>query len=363
MKNNLYQLIEKCKNGEVSSKEWVYRKYSPILLGVCLRYIKDRMEAEDVLHEGFITIYEKIYQFEHKGSFEGWLKRIIVNKALNHIKTNVRTVEIDDLNEPWTMDNEENDATNIKEIIIEADFSREEILEIIQELPDGFRTVFNLYVFENFQHKEIAKQLNISVGTSKSQLLRARKLIQKKLHEKVLEKNPKKNKKLITYVAFLVMNNKLNYIDTVAKNKLEGFAINPTTPFKGFEISNSAISNATLSNSVIGNIKSQLIALTAKKIALITTVIVATGAIILIGIQNDSNITPVQMEPIVVISDSIEIKDIEDNLELISVESELTKPKIEVEKRKGLPVKKTIIIKRSKIIRETIKIIDTIELK
>ena len=154
MKNN-YQLIEKCKAGDIPSKEWLYKTYAPTLLLICLRYIKDRMVAEDVLHEGFITIYEKIGQFEHKGSFEGWIKRIMVNKALNYLKTNNSYSDIEEVSELAAEIEEKPEPKNIKEIVTEADFSQQEILETVQSLPNGFRTVFNLYVFENYQHKEM----------------------------------------------------------------------------------------------------------------------------------------------------------------------------------------------------------------
>jgi RNA polymerase sigma-70 factor (ECF subfamily) len=369
MKNNLFQLIEKCKEGDVSSKEWIYRKYAPVLLGICIRYMKNRAEAEDVLHEGFITIYEKIYQFEHKGSFEGWIKRIVVNKALHQIKLKTNELEIDEVNEPATIESEKADASSIKELITEADFSRDDILEIIQDLPDGFRTVFNLYVFENYQHKQIAAQLNISIGTSKSQLLRARKLIQKKLHEKVLSREPGNKKRMITYGALLIMDNKLKYIDTIAKSKLNGLAIEPTNPFSSFNNANQVVSTAAVKNTFISNIQTKALALASKKILWLSSAIIGTSVIAFIGLSKPNKITPLTIEPIVFINDSIELDWIDDELELIYWEPEkengsenFIDQKTIVHKKK-IPVKKYVTVKKPVIIRDTIKIVDTIEIK
>lgn len=363
MRNNQFQIIEKCKKGDLASKEWIYRKYAPLLLGICMRYIKDRMEAEDVLHEGFITIYEKIHQFEHKGSFEGWIKRIIVNKALNYLKSNNNSTDIEDIVEPSESENEKAEPTNVKDIISEADFSKEEMLEIINTLPIGFKTVFNLYVFEKLQHKEIAEKLNISIGTSKSQLLRARKLVQKKLYNKVLEKKNNKKKEIITYGALLIMNNEYNYIDELARNKLDGMSINPVSSFSDAGFSGMSTSGSATSTSTVANIKSQLLAFAGNKIAWVTTAVIGTTAA-LVSI-NQKNTEPAKLEPIVIISDSIYIEEPKDEiLDFIKTEQIINKNNTTKTKtiiaRKKVPIKKRIKISKSIQIKDTVKIIDTI---
>ena len=148
------------------------------MLGICMRYCKRREEAEDVLHEGFIKVFSNVSKFRGEGSFEGWIKRIMINTSLSYYHASLKHYfqegieEIEDMTLSYEDDGVYSNAP-----------PRSELLGLIQELPDGYRFVFNMYVFEDFSHKEIASMLGISVNTSKSQLAKARKRLQRKLEE------------------------------------------------------------------------------------------------------------------------------------------------------------------------------------
>jgi RNA polymerase sigma-70 factor (ECF subfamily) len=147
------------------------------LLGICLRYAKNKSEAEDILHEGFIKIYTKIHQ-TGKGSIEAWMKMVVKNEALQYLRKQVS------LNKRHDQYEKDSESENIKDENLSLnDISAKQILEMIQELPSGYRLVFNLYVFEEKSHKEIAEIMNISEGTSKSQFSRAKKQLQKRITE------------------------------------------------------------------------------------------------------------------------------------------------------------------------------------
>lgn len=176
------QIIEGCKKGKRHAYSALYRKHAAVLLAVCYRYTKSRMEAEDVLQEGFVKVFQKINSFENRGSFEGWLKRVMVNTAINHYKANQKQKTQDiDLNnkEVVTKYESENEAIEIEEVIPQA-----ELMKLLQGLPDGYRMVFNMHAIEGLQHNEIAEELNISVSTSKTQLFKARRWLRQKIEER-----------------------------------------------------------------------------------------------------------------------------------------------------------------------------------
>ena len=175
----LEKLIIKCKKNNRKAQGELYSLYSKKLFTLCLKYSKNYAEAEDNLQDAFLTIFNKIKQYNGKGSFEGWMKRIVINTALQRYrKASVLDVIKDD--------------DFVEEVVeIEVDrVSLEFLLAIIQELPDKYRLVFNLYVLDGFSHKEIAEMVNVSVGTSKSNLSRARSILKGKIEE-----NEFKNKK------------------------------------------------------------------------------------------------------------------------------------------------------------------------
>ena len=163
---SLNQLIENCKINDTKAQGELYKLFSSKLFSVCLKYSKSYAEAEDNLQDAFLTIFNKIEQYKNKGSFEGWLKRITINTVLQRYR-NEKVFDI--VNE-----------NIIEDAILEVDeddISIDYLLQIIQELPDRYRLVFNLYVLDGYSHKEIAEMLNINVGTSKSNLARARQAL------------------------------------------------------------------------------------------------------------------------------------------------------------------------------------------
>ncbi len=186
-----YDIIKGCLKNKKKAQLALYNKYAPVLRGICFRYSYYKHDAEDILQEGFIKILSNIMRFEEKGSFEGWLKRIMVNTAITYYRRNIKnkfSYTIDEYEEKISVDDIEKDTLTEKDIIEEANLSKDELINIINDLPEGYKFVFNLYVLENYNHKEISETLNININTSKSQLSRARKLLQKKLYEYCINK-------------------------------------------------------------------------------------------------------------------------------------------------------------------------------
>jgi len=162
-------LIHGCLRGDRRMQEELYRRFSPRMYAVCLRYAGNAEEAEDILQEGFIKIFKKLDSFRSEGSFEGWIRRIFVNTAIEHFRRK-RYLQ------PVT-EKEENTIEG-KYISILDELAEQDILSLVQQLSPGYRTVFNMYVVEGYTHKEIADLLGISEGTSKSQLSRAKVILQ-----------------------------------------------------------------------------------------------------------------------------------------------------------------------------------------
>jgi RNA polymerase sigma factor (sigma-70 family) len=175
------ELIHSCIKGNRNSQRLLYEQFSAKMFALCLRYAKDRMEAEDFLQEGFIKIFTNLGQYKFEGSFEGWVRRIMVTTALQHLRKDKQQAEYE-LPENHLAVADEYDVTD--------KLSADELMAQIQSLPTGYRTVFNLYILEEFSHKEIAAELGISEGTSKSQLARARVFLQKmiKKNENIQDK-------------------------------------------------------------------------------------------------------------------------------------------------------------------------------
>lgn len=172
--DRLENIIEGCRRKNREAQRLLYEMFSAPMFGVCLRYAGSREDAQDVLHEGFLKIYEKITQFEFRGSFEGWIRRIMVNTALERYRGEHKSVNLqEELTEyDISMSTEMNDNVTVKEL-----------LSMIRELTPQYRLVFNLYAIEGYSHKEISNMLNISEGTSKSNLSRARSILQEKVKE------------------------------------------------------------------------------------------------------------------------------------------------------------------------------------
>lgn len=167
-------LIEGCKAKEAAAQRLIYERHAGKMLAICFRYIKDRSEAEAVMIGGFTKVFQKIIQFKGVGSFEGWIRRIMVNESLGYLRKHKNMYLEVEISEAYT----EPDYKSL-----ETTLDAEHMMKMIQELPTGYRTVFNLYAIDGFSHSEIAEQLNINVNTSKSQLSRARKILQNMLLE------------------------------------------------------------------------------------------------------------------------------------------------------------------------------------
>jgi RNA polymerase sigma-70 factor (ECF subfamily) len=163
----------------------LYDRYAPALLGLCCRYCASREDAEDVLHEGFMKILKNLPAFrtQHPGSLMAWMKRIMVNTALNHLRSRNRKFTAEET-DPATTETEEGNTHDFFGGIL-GKISKEEILGMIVSLPDGYRAVFNLYVFEEYSHREIAETLHCTENTSKSQLSKARALLRKNIEAKL----------------------------------------------------------------------------------------------------------------------------------------------------------------------------------
>jgi RNA polymerase sigma-70 factor (ECF subfamily) len=165
-------LIARLREQDSAAQRWVYERYSPMLFSVCKRYLRSREDAEEALVSGFFKVFSQITSFSGNGSFEGWMRRIVVNECLMLLRKA----------QPLVFPGEEsNIPEQTDQFSIEADISAREILNLLDQLPPGYRTVFNLYVLEGFKHVEIADMLGISINTSKSQLILAKEKLKKLL--------------------------------------------------------------------------------------------------------------------------------------------------------------------------------------
>ncbi len=192
---DLKELIEAGKRGEELAWKLLYQRYSARMRALCYRYLGDVADTQDVVSESFMKVFTKMSQFKGKGSFEGWMKRIFINSCLTFLKEKQTSILFhgDDKLEQWDNQNIESPIAMMgtekqQDLIRRMNFSKEELMEIMQTLPEGYRLVFNLYVFEKMKHKDIATVLNVSENTSKSQLTRARRVLQQKLYEVSLER-------------------------------------------------------------------------------------------------------------------------------------------------------------------------------
>lgn len=173
------ELVKQCVEHKQGAMEEMYRRYSSVMYGVCLRYVRNRDDAKDILHDGFIKVFSSLDGFRFTGSLEGWIRRIMVHTAINFYKRMIarRDNDYDHLAE--SLENDDPDAIS--------DLSASELLALVQQLPDGYRMVFNLRVIEGYPHEEIAQILGISESTSKTQLMKARKMLMTKIKTKVYE--------------------------------------------------------------------------------------------------------------------------------------------------------------------------------
>jgi RNA polymerase sigma-70 factor (ECF subfamily) len=168
-------LVKGCQRGKAKYQKLLYERYAPKMLAVCMRYFRTREEAQDALQDGFIKVFTNIGSFRGDGSLEGWIRRIMVNTSLNLYRNNLKRMyhlDVDDA------------QVQIADVSVDFDrFNVEDIMRLVQKLPDGYRIVFNMYDIDGYSHKEIAAKLGISVNTSKSQLLKARRHLKKELEK------------------------------------------------------------------------------------------------------------------------------------------------------------------------------------
>lgn len=171
-------ILERCKNGDRIAQQQLYETFKGKMFAVCLRYANSRSDAEDALQEGFVKVFRDLHQFRGEGSFEGWMRRVIVNVALQNLRKQKGGLQFTEL---------ENVAYKISDAddsVFDESEKGAALIKLMQKMPTGFRTVLNLYVLEEYSHQQIADELGISVGTSKSQLNRAKAFL-----KNLLEKN------------------------------------------------------------------------------------------------------------------------------------------------------------------------------
>jgi len=167
-------LIRRCIQQDTMAQNELYRRFAGKMNGVCLRYSRNRSDAQDILQDAFVKVFVNLSKFKGEGSFEGWIKRIVINTSLKHYQKNLRFRNESDIDQAIELSYDHH--------IVEK-MSAGEIMKCVQQLPDGYRTIFNLYAIEGYQHNEIGELLGISEGTSKSQLSRARGLLVKLINE------------------------------------------------------------------------------------------------------------------------------------------------------------------------------------
>lgn len=167
-------------DGDQRAQRKLFDRFAPKMLGVCMRYSKDSEQAEDVLQDGFVKVFGKLSHYKGDGSLEGWIRRIVVNTALDQIRKNAKfqdNVALDDVDY----------KLELKGNVLE-DLAAEDLMQLINEMPAGYKAVFNMFAIEGYSHKEIAEKLEVSENTSKSQYSRARAYLKKKLEEKDFER-------------------------------------------------------------------------------------------------------------------------------------------------------------------------------
>lgn len=167
-------IISDCIAGSRKAQSMLYQQFAPKMFGVCLRYAKDATEAEDNLQDGFIKVFTNLKNFRHDGSLEGWIRRIMINVSLEKIRKQHLLYPVEDV--------AIYDSVNFSDDVI-AKIAADDLMKLIQQLPPRYRLVFNLYVIEGMSHQEIAEEMSITQGTSKSNLARARDILKKKVQE------------------------------------------------------------------------------------------------------------------------------------------------------------------------------------
>ncbi len=193
------ELLKGCLKGSRKAQQSLYNKYGGQLFGVCLRYLKNTMDAEEAFQDGFVKIFKNMNKFEQRGahSLFFWMKRIMSNTCLNYLRDSKKPGEFLDLHAGYEFEDIQTDEMSLIDVF--EHIHPEEIRQIICNLPDGYRTVFNMYAFEEYTHAEIAEILQISVSTSKTQLMKARKTIVAAMNMKISQNGHKTNNNIRKY--------------------------------------------------------------------------------------------------------------------------------------------------------------------
>lgn len=171
---NEKQLIESCRKGDRIGQRELYNRFARKMMGVCYRYVNDKETASDLLQDGFVKVFSSLESYSGKGSFEGWIRKIFVNTALEFLR------KTDVLRDATDLDNTAELVQPDSSVI--SSMTADELMQLVHELPPGFRTVFNLFAIEGYSHKEIAELMNITESTSRSQFTRARQMLQKRVN-------------------------------------------------------------------------------------------------------------------------------------------------------------------------------------
>lgn len=172
MLDNQEDIIKGCANGKRQAQNDLYKYFAGKMFGVCLRYAKDATEAEDILQDGFIKVFQHIGSFKNNGSLEGWVRRIMVNTALERFRKKNTLYFVGEVFET---------GKHVRYDETDSHFAVDELMELVKKLPAGYKVVFNLFAIEGYSHREISEQLGISEGTSKSQLARARAVLKEEV--------------------------------------------------------------------------------------------------------------------------------------------------------------------------------------
>ncbi|MBI1266142.1 MAG: sigma-70 family RNA polymerase sigma factor [Cryomorphaceae bacterium] len=173
--NDLREVIEGCKRNSEKYQHELYKRYSRMLFAVSLRYTNSKFDAEDVLQEAFVKIFQNMHTYSQDKSFEGWIRRIVINTAITHYRRNLKHAYQDDVDNMFQLQHSDEPFSS--------EYTAEELMNAISTLPAGYKMVFNMYVVEGYKHQEIAEKLGIDINTSKSQLSRAKKFLQRELLE------------------------------------------------------------------------------------------------------------------------------------------------------------------------------------
>lgn len=179
-KNALKKVVKGCIKGDRASQKILYERYYSRMMGICYRYARDSDEAKDLMHDGFIKIFNSLHKFKFSGSIEGWMRRLMINSAIDHYRKNKNVFSLSESHANEIVEEQEEDDDSIY-----SNFNAQMIMEAVQNLSPAYRTVFNLYAVEGYSHKEIAEKLNISIGTSKSNFSKARMNLKKQLEDKL----------------------------------------------------------------------------------------------------------------------------------------------------------------------------------